>query len=148
MKQTKHQQWLKKLKLKEIKVHMGMFDYGINVVIGDYSGLEEYTRFKLDDDEFELAIFDKDYLPRGKCLYRGGYRPIIWIPRKPQTPREHATLAHESLHAMYHVARWAGFPLDDSTEEVMTHGMAHIINQILSAKWKPEQTYSHISNNG
>lgn len=110
---------------------MGMFDFGINVVVGDYKGLNEYVRFKLDDEEFDTANFDGGYGSRGKCLYRAGYRPIIWIPKKPTKPREIATLAHECLHAMYHVQRWANFNLDDSTEEVMTHGMAHIINEIL-----------------
>lgn len=131
---SKHQMWLKRLGLKEIEVNMGMFDYSINVVIGDYAGLNEYVRFKLDDEEYDNAEYDKGFQPRGRCMYRPGFTPIIWIPRKPKTSREHATVAHESLHAMYHVVRWAGVPTDDSTEEVMTHGMAHIINTILSAK--------------
>lgn len=134
MKKIKYEKWLEKLGLKEIEVHMGMFDFSINVVIGSYKNLEEYARFKLHDNEFNLASTDSDYLPRGKCLYKGGYRPIIWIPKKPRTSREFATLAHESLHAMYHVHRWAGFTLSDETEEVMTHGMAHIIFSILNSK--------------
>ena len=91
----KYDTWLKKIGLKEKHVHMGMFDFGINVVIGDYEGLTPYIQFKFDDKEFNTDAF-------------------------------------ECLHTMYHVQRWAGFPLGDETEEVMAHGMAHIINAVLS----------------
>jgi len=131
---SKHETWLKKLNLKEIPIHMGMFDFGINCVIGDYKGVDEYIQTKFDDPEFKASNFDQGYEPRGKCLYCPGYQPVIWIPRYPKTPREHATLAHESLHAMFHVVRWAAIPIDDSTEEVMTHGMAHIIHEIIKSK--------------
>lgn len=131
---TKHENWLKKLQLKEVEVHMGMFDFSINIVIGKYESVNEYVRFKLDDEYFDVADFDGGYGSRGKCIYRSGYRPIIWIPKYPTKPREYATLAHESLHAMYHVQRWANFELSDETEEVMTHGVAHIINVVLESK--------------
>ena len=130
----KHKTWLKKLGLKEIHVHMGMFDFGINVVIGDYKSLTPYIQYKFDDKEFNTDYFDNGYACRGKTVFRSGYCPVIWIPRKPRTPREHATLAHECLHAVYHLQRWAGFKLGDDTEEVMAHGMAHIINEVLTSK--------------
>ena len=128
----KYDTWLKKIGLKEKHVHMGMFDFGINVVIGDYEGLTPYIQFKFDDKDFNTDAFDMGYECRGKSVYRVGFCPVIWIPRIPKTAREHATLAHECLHTMYHVQRWAGFPLGDETEEVMAHGMAHIINAVLS----------------
>ena len=131
---VKYNKWLKKLGLKEIPVHMGMFDFTINVIIGDYKSLTPYIQYKFNDTDFNTAYFDGDYECLGKTVFRSGYCPVIWIPRIPRTAREHATLAHEALHAMYHVQRWVGFPLDDSTEEVMAHGMAHIINEVLSRK--------------
>lgn len=131
---VKYNSWLKKLGFKEVPVHMGMFDFTINVVIGDYKSLTPYIQYKFDDPHFNTEHFDGGYECCGKTVYAHGYCPVIWIPRIPKTAREHATLAHECLHAMYHVHRWAGFPLDDSTEEIVTHGMAHIINEVLKNK--------------
>lgn len=130
MAKNSHKKWLDKLGFQETEIYMGMFDYSINFVVGKHDNLGTYVAFKLDDPDYEE---DLAYEPRGRCIYRSGYRPIIWIPRKPRTPREHVTLAHECLHAMWHVTRWAGIPLDDSTEEVITHGMAHIYTKALES---------------
>ena len=128
----KHETWVKKIGFKEVNINMGMFDYGINCAIGNHKNIDEYIRVKFDDPEWKSD--DGGYEARGKCFYRSGYMPVIWIPKYPKTTREYATLAHESLHAMFHVFRWASMPVNDSTEEVMTHGMSHIINEILKSK--------------
>lgn len=130
----KHTTWLKKLGLREIGIEMGLFDYTVICIIGDHGSLDEYIQYKFDDPDFRSEDFDKGFKPRGKCLYRPGYVPVVWIPKFPTKPREYATLAHESLHAVYHLFRWAGIEPNDQTEEVMTHAMAHIINTILENK--------------
>lgn len=135
----KEKAWLKRLELKEIPIHMGLFDFGINCVIGKYESINEYIQFKLDDKDFDLATFDVGYECRGQCMYRTGFQPVIWIPRYPKTAREYATLAHESLHAVYHLFEWASVPMSRDTEEVVTHSMAHIINTILATESKPLQ---------
>lgn len=71
------------------------------------------------------------WLLRGKCFFRGGYVPIIWIPKKPRTAREHATLAHECLHVIFHLFEWANIPITRDTEEVMTHSMAYLITNAI-----------------
>lgn len=134
MKKEKHSVWLKKLGYKEVDIHMGTFDYKIVCVIGDYKNINEYIQYKFEDPDFNYLDHNRGYEPRGQCIYRTGYVPIIWIPRLPKTPREYATLAHESLHAMCHVFRWAGLSVTDETEEVLTHGMSHIITEILNSK--------------
>ena len=106
---------------------MGAFDFTVITIIGDYKEALKYVRWKCDDMETDFESFDKNYLPAGKCFFREGYVPIIWIPRKPKTPREYGTLAHEALHAVYHMFDWANLPMTLDTEEVMTHSMTHII---------------------
>lgn len=128
----KHIAWLKKLGFQEILIDMGMFDFRIVAVIGKVESLNEYIQFKLEDPEFDAENGNRGYPPRGKCLYRTGFVPIIWIPKKPRTPREYATLAHECMHAMRHVMHWAGLNSNEETEEVETHGVSHIIDVILS----------------
>ena len=99
----KHENWLKKLGLKEINIHMGLFDYTIICIVGKYESMNEYIQMKFDDKDFDLYEWDKGFEPRGKCFYRAGFVPVIWIPRYPKTPREHASLAHECLHSIYHL---------------------------------------------
>ena len=113
--------------ITEKRIHMGTFDFEVIVIFGDYKTACAYVSWKFDDAETDLGAFDMGYIPRGKCFFRRGYVPIIWIPRKPKSIREHATLAHESLHAVFHLFEWANLPLTRDTEEVMTHAMAYII---------------------
>ena len=126
----------KKYGLKRIDVHMGVFDFTVTVVLGSYEHLDKYVAWKFHDKKYiEIAKeSNKGYEPRGKTFFRAGYCPIIWIPRKPKTPREHATLAHEALHAVYHLFDWVNLNANQETEEVMTHSMAHIINKVLETK--------------
>ena len=119
-------------KIQEIRVQMGIFDFTVIVLIGDYSKACRRVEYKFEAKDANLERFDMGYIPRGKCFFRRGYVPIIWIPRKPKTPREQATLAHESLHSVYHLMEWANIPMTRDTEEAVTHSMAHIINTVLS----------------
>ena len=130
-KKDKHHEWLKKLGFEEKVIHMGTFDFVVVAVIGSSDNLEEYIAFKYDEPDFDLSESNNGYEPRGKCFYCAGYVPIIWIPKKPKTPREYATLAHECLHATKHVLRWAGIPFSDDTEELETHAMGYLITEIL-----------------
>ena len=122
----------KESKLKEISVHMGMFDFEVDVIVGDYSRVVKYIQWKFEDEDFNPE--DSDYEPRGLCFFCKGFEPIMWIPKKPKTPREHATLAHECLHVVFHLFEWAKIPVTSDTEEVATHAMAHLITTILDSK--------------
>ena len=106
---------------------MGVFDFSVNVVVGDYKTACAFVLWKFDDKETDLESEDMNYIPRGKCFFTQGYIPIIWIPKIPKTKREHATYAHECLHAIFHLFEWANIPVTRDTEEVMTHAMAHLI---------------------
>ena len=118
--------------LNEIRVHMGLFDFTVVCVIGNKKKADEYVAWKFDDKE--LPNFDQGYETIGRCYFKRGYVPVIWIPRKPKTTREHATLAHECLHAVFHLFDWVGLRVTRDTEEVMTHSMAHLIDSILRGK--------------
>jgi hypothetical protein len=70
---------------------------------------------------------------RGFYFFRDGYVPIIWIPRRPRTAREHATLAHEAFHAVsITLRRWAAIELTNDTEEVFCHSLGHVIATVLA----------------
>lgn len=106
---------------------MGVFDFDVIILVGDYKTACSYVAWKFDDKDTNLKAYDTGNIPRGKFFYHKGYVPIIWIPRKPKTAREHATYAHECLHAVFTLFEWASIPITRDTEEVMTHAMAHLI---------------------
>ncbi len=109
---------------------MGLFDFAVNFAVGDCDACIKYVRFKFEDEEFEDD--SKGYAPRGKCFFKAGYVPIIWIPRVPKTPREYGTLSHECFHALMHMHDWASVPVGvESTEEVTAHALAHLVTKAL-----------------
>lgn len=129
--------------LREIHVHMGMFDFGVNVVVGPKEKLLGYVLWKLEIEkgsQRERHITDfLDEEKRGCHISIIGFCPIIWIPAFPRTPREHATLAHEAIHGVFKLFAWADMPLTNDTEEVMTHATAHIVNAVLEEKVKQQR---------
>lgn len=103
---------------------MGMFDYSVQFLVGDWEKSLEFTTWLLDE-----APFAPEESPRGICMHRTGYIPVVWVPRLPRGSREKATLAHECLHATFHLFTWADMPIDKSSEETMCHAMAHLIKE-------------------
>jgi hypothetical protein len=126
---------LKKTGLKEYNVHFGMFDFSFNCIVGDYKQLPKYLAYKFESTEEKMREWneqvDYGYTPRGRWFRHGDHCPVVWIPKKPKTPREIATLAHEILHVVYELCRWAAIPLDASSEEVRTHAQAHALTTLL-----------------
>ena len=117
---------------KEIRIEMGVFNFSIICIIGDYKNCGKYIQWKFEDKDFNAEAWDMNYIPNGKVFFRQGYVPILWIPRKPRTTREHATLAHEALHCVYHLFEWANLSMTRDTEEVVAHSMAYIVNEVLT----------------
>lgn len=117
----------------ENRVHMGMFDFSVIVLVGDYAEAVKYVLWKFEDTESTVEGFDRGYPPRGQCFFRRGYVPVVWIPRRPRTRREHATFAHECLHAVWHLFDWAGLPITVDNEEVMAHALGHLVTHGLMA---------------
>ena len=117
-----------KFGLKEIRIEMGMFDFSVLCIVGHRKNVDKYIRWKYNDPNFDSG----EHNQRGFCFARKGYVPVIWIPRKPKTPREYATLAHECIHAVWDLFVWADMPISRDTEEVMTHATAHLITTILN----------------
>lgn len=114
--------------MKEIIIHMGTFDFTVICIVGsDHKKVIKYLRWKLQDD----SIMDDLSEARGRCYHKKGWVPVIWIPSKPKTPREYSTIAHEALHATFHMMRWAQIGINEETEEVVTHAQAFIITSIL-----------------
>lgn len=120
------------LNLREIRVDMGMFDFTVMVIIGKWEDAVKYASWKLEDADFNHEDSNRGYKPRGKTWMRRGYVPVVWIPAMPQTPREHATLAHEAIHAALFMFDWAMVRQSEETEEVLAHAVGHIVTKTLT----------------
>lgn len=118
----------KRLGFQSVIVHFGTFDFEMRCLFGPSDNLVKYVRWAMDDEEFEWDMSRK----RGAHFHRRGYGPIIWLPRRPRTPREHGTLAHEVLHVLrVMLVDWAGMPLNGDTDEAFCHAMSHAVGTIL-----------------
>lgn len=112
------------------EVHLGAFDYTVRVVTGPEAEAVRYANWLHDGATYSVdnrrgAIF--------RSTEPGAYVPVLWVPRPPKTPREHATLAHEAVHAAFELAGWAGIKYCDDSEEVFCHVAACIVNGALEA---------------
>lgn len=123
----------KKLELRVLDTHMGLFDFTIRTMAGDYNNGLKYAAHIFEEPIYEGMAdgTSQGYEARGKCYFATGYVPIIWLPRKPETPREYATLAHEAIHAVSHMFDWANTPFTRDTEETFGHSVAHVVNNVL-----------------
>jgi hypothetical protein len=119
-------------RLQEIRVDLGMFDNGLLCVVGPYEDLPRYVAWKHESPGSASARWANE--PKGCYVHRTGYRPVIWIPRKPRTPDEYGTLAHEALHAVRWLMQdWADIDFDHDTQEVYCHALSHCVREVLSA---------------
>lgn len=120
------------------RVHFGLFDFSVEFYVGNYEQAIKYAndKFETPDEGLDSDIATRGYEPRGQCLFRRGYVPIVWIPRRPVTSREHATLAHECIHAVMHLFEWVSLDVNRETEEVFAHAVAHLIDGFMENKLK------------
>lgn len=133
----------RRLGLTVVDVYMGTFDFTVRCMVGDYEAGMKYAAHVFEVD-FEYVVDGENfgYEARGKCYFRPGYVPIIWIPRRPHTAREHATLAHEIVHSVMHLFEWAHVPVNRDTEEVFAHAVGHIANGIYESFISKHKTHA------
>ena len=83
--------------------------------------LKDWGYPKMDLDE-EL----KDM--RGRCFWHKGCHPVIVLPKKPETPEEIGTLAHEAIHAVDYIFAMLK---ETSSEEVFAHSVGAVVREVL-----------------
>jgi hypothetical protein len=117
-----------KFGLKELKVPLGIFDFTVIFVFGPREKLQNYLRWKYEDKNLIVTPSDN---PLGECGWKTGYCPVVWLPHKPKTVRELATLSHECCHAMFDLFGWARIGINRETEEVLCHGVGFLVKTVL-----------------
>lgn len=124
-------------KQKVYKLNGGTYDFtALLLITPNYEDVNIVAREVFEEPSYDLKVWypeldeEHGHKPRGLHLTRKNYQPIIWIPKKPKTPREHATLAHEILHLTGYIMYWVGLPFNQDTEEAWCHLNAHLTNQV------------------
>lgn len=115
--------------LRIIRVEMGVFNTWVRIAVGPKENIQAYIRWA--DRKPNWVFNDSDTGFQGMCIKTSGYAPVVWIPRRPRTPEEHATLAHECVHAAFYLMDWLGMEASQNTCEVMTHATGWLVKNAL-----------------
>lgn len=113
----------------KINLHFGMFDMTAMVLIGPVEDLVEWATWWADGVAPDIPNH-----PKFNALFmvRDGHAPIIWLPKKPVTPYELGTFAHEAMHLVrYLFINWAGLPLTSESDEAYAHAMGFVVKSVL-----------------
>lgn len=117
------------LGLKEITVHFGIFDVEMTCLVGPYDNVEKFVAWRFDDEQMKP---ERQTAARGMFFHHKGCAPIIWIRRRPRSPKEYGALAHEIMHVMcFLISEWAGIQLSRDTDEVYCYALGHAMTSIL-----------------
>lgn len=113
------------------KFPLDIYKHGIGVFFGDFTLLTKKLNklgFKSDFKE------EKDLSERsaGITFSLNTDDVIIWLPHKPKTDGEVATLVHEIYHATSFLLRSVGIEHTSDTEEVYAYTMEYIYFNITS----------------
>jgi hypothetical protein len=66
---------------------------------------------------------------RGVTFHSMGFHPVIAMPRKPKTPTEIGTLAHEATHAVNYIYDMLGE--DYRNSELFAHSVGAVVRGVL-----------------
>ncbi len=112
--------------LHKVKVNILNTEYKAYVIWGKPKEAKDYINSYFESD-FELSEFSDC---RGKCFYRKGFHPTVWVNDKD---RFWATLAHEAIHAINYI--WE-FVREENRDEVFAHSVGAIVWAVENYKRK------------
>lgn len=116
--------------MKEIRIPILNNEYKVIVVFGGAKEIGKVLRaYHYPEDlthyDLEQMLIDM----RGRTFYHKGCYPVIALPKKPHTPEEIGTLAHESVHAIKHIFDSIG---EESVDEAFAHSVGAVVRGVLS----------------
>ena len=120
-----------KLGFKSVIVRYEMFGKEVECIFGPIKNLAKYVNWRFEQTEIEQDGLERG---RGWTFVKDGYVPICWLPRLPQTPADHGTLAHELSHALIYLFDYIGVPVKPDTDETFCHALSHGITKVMEAK--------------
>lgn len=118
------------MKNKEIIIPILNSEYKAIVCWGDSKYVTKILKlwwFKLSHEEVAEELKDR----RGVTFYNGHISPpVIALPKKPKTPAELGTLAHEATHAIRFIFTQVS---EESSDEIFAHSVGAIVRKVLES---------------
>lgn len=115
--------------LREIKIDFRPYEYVATCIVGPWAGVERYARRHFRDPN--RAVHHRE--PEGYTMFDVGtdYGTLVWLPRKPRTPRDYGIVTHECLHLVRHLFDWVDMQLNEHSEEAYCHALEYAVATIL-----------------
>jgi hypothetical protein len=111
-----------------IEVRLDVFEFKFQCIIGPRENIEKYLTRRWPD----IPINPISQTARALTFFRARADPIIWLPRRPRTPKDIGTLAHEVLHVLTaFLVESVGLQLNYETDEAFCYPLGYAIETIL-----------------
>jgi len=117
--------------MTEIRIPILNDEYKVIVCLGGEKEIAKTLKAYHYPMDFDLA--SSLIGMRGRTFYRSDCFPIIALPKKPRTPEDIGTLAHEAVHAVKHILESI---VEGDAEEVFCHSVGAVVRTVLSYKGK------------
>ena len=103
--------------------------YKVYVYIGDKLKTNNAINKYLGEEDTNYVFEEK---LRGRCIYRRGYHPCIWIDGTLDYKSAVGTLCHEAIHGVSNVMDYLSMDMrDTSGNEFLAHSVGAIIRTCL-----------------
>ncbi len=119
-------------KAREVRIDILNSEYKVIVVFGGAKEIGKVLKayhYPEDITHYDLEQMLTDM--RGRTFYHKSCYPVIALPKRPKTPEQVATLAHEAVHAIQHIFESIGEP---SRDEVFAHSVGAVVRKVLETK--------------
>ena len=113
-------------KHQEIEIPILNTEYKVIVCFGDKKQIMRVLKAYQFPTDFDLGSYLENN--RGLTIYHPDCHPVIAMPKRPTTPTEIGSLAHEAVHAVEHIFIGIKEPLGG---EIFAHSVGAIIRLTL-----------------
>ena len=111
---------------KQISIPILNNEYRVIVVYGDATYVQKVLKQKGYKPKVSKKFLEEN---RGACFYnKNCVDPIIFLPKKPETPEEIGILAHEAVHAIDFLFQHLG---EHHYDEIFAHSVAAVVRETL-----------------
>lgn len=112
-----------------IGISLSIYDYDLNVFV--HPDVREYERWMRRKIDRRYSLPENHVNARALFSFRDTGAVCMWLPRKPRTPNELGTLAHECAHVAIHLMDHIGQRVDLENDEPMTYVVGYLVREIL-----------------
>lgn len=108
-----------------------LYSRDLMVHFGEKSELPEFLDRYVEKEEIDVFLADiEDGRTDGRTMLLSNGALLIWMPRKPETPKEHGTLSHEIFHATEFLMKEIGASLSPESSECYAYLTGYLTQKV------------------